>query len=368
MRSRLTLSIFLLMVTIGQVEAQWLKDAYISVFAAERDSAYIQDMSNYFSVNASLFQKNSAFSIDDLKNLSSLQYSCSDSSASVSAGFAYKWLSLNLGVSTGLFDRHRTGRKTNLSTQLLLPAVTLKFGASIYEGYYLSNAESILQDWPAGTRHDRPDITTGSFRISADYYFNYTQYSRKALTSHGELQRRTAGSAIAGILFNHNTASGDSSFIPRIVNDSIFGYHEQIRLVSSTLIGAGGGYARTFVTPSKIYFNIDMQMGLAYNKCLLQLDDAPDRTNKALNFYFQGDLSFGYTSKHWFFNVGGNLLAIESPMGNDGVNINSTNAMVRATLAYRFEVEKNYSVSELFTTKWRQWREHRAEKKAESAN
>ena len=356
MRKCLAISIFLFTVSIGQAEAQWLKETCISVFAAERDTAYIQDLSRMFSVNASLFQKNSAFSIDDLKNLSSLQYSCSDSSSSVSAGFAYKWLSLNLGFSTGLFDRNRTGRKTNLSTQILLPAVTLKFSGSIYEGYYLENAESILQNWPEGTRHDRPDITTASLRISADYYFNYTQYSRKALTSHGELQRRTAGSAIVGILFNINAASGDSSLVPMNVNDSVFGYREQIKEVSNTLIGAGGGYARTFVTPAKIYFNLDMQMGLAYNKCLLQIDNAPDRRHNALNFYFQGDLSLGFNSKHWFFNAGGSLLAIESPMGNDGVSINNMNAMLRATLAYRFELDRNYGVGELFVEKWRQWR------------
>lgn len=364
MRARLAILIFLLTATFGQVEAQWLKDTYISVFAAERDTTYIQDLSRMFSVNASLFQKNSAFSIDDLKNLSSLQYSCSDSSSSVSAGFAYKWLSLNLGFSTGLFDRHRSGKKTNLSTQILLPAVTLKFSGSIYEGYYLENAESIMQNWPVGTRFDRPDIVTGNLRVSADYYFNYTRYSRKALTSHGELQRRTAGSPIVGILLNMNMVSGDSSLIPKAVNDSLFGYHEQIRYVSNTLIGVGGGYARTFVTPAKIYFNIDMQMGLAYNKCLLQIDDAPDRRHNALNFYFQGDLSFGINSKHWFFNAGGSLLTIESPTGNDGVSINNMNAMLRATLAYRFELEKNYGVGELFSTKWRQWRERRAEKKA----
>ena len=364
MRKCLAISIFLLTASIGQAEAQWLKETYISVFAAERDTAYIQDLSQMFGINASIFQKNSAFSIDDLKNLSSLQYSCSDSSSSVSAGFAYKWLSLNLGFSTGLFDRNRTGRKTNLSTQILLPAVTLKLSGSIYEGYYLENAETIMKNWPVGTRFDRPDITTASLRISADYYFNYTQYSRKALTSHGELQRKTAGSPIVGILFNMNMVDGDSSLVPLGVDTSQYGYREQIKFVSNTLIGAGGGYARTFVTPAKIYFNIDMQMGLAYNKCLLQIDDAPDRRHNALNFYFQGDLSMGFNSKHWFFNAGGSLLAIESPMGNDGVSINNMNAMLRATLAYRFELDKNYGVGELFSTKWRQWREHRAEKKA----
>lgn len=363
MRARLALSIFLLTVGIGQAEAQWLKETYISVFAAERDTNYIQDLSQMFGVNASMFQKNSAFSIDDLKNLSSLQYSCSDSSSSMSAGFAYKWLSLNLGFSTGLFDRHRTGKKTNLSTQILLPAVTLKFSGSIYKGYYLENSESILQDWPVGSRFDRPDITTASLRVSADYYFNYTRYSRKALTSHGELQRRTAGSAVVGILLNMNMVEGDSSLVPRAVNESLFGYHEQIKTVSNTLIGAGGGYARTFVTPVGIYFNLDMQMGLAYNKCLLQLDDAPDRRHEALNLYFQGDLSMGFNTKHWFANIGGNILAIESPMGNDGVSINNMNGMMRATVAYRFELEKNYGVYELFTTKWHQWRDYRAAKK-----
>ena len=72
----------------------------------------------------------------------------------------------------------------------------------------------------------------------------------------------------------------------------------------------------------------------------------------------------GFNSKRWFANVGGNILAIESPMGNDGVSINNMNGMVRATVAYRFELERNYGVGELFSTKWRQWREHRAEKKA----
>ena len=364
MRKCLAISIFLLTASIGQVEAQWLKETCISVFAAERDTAYIQDLSRMFSVNASLFQKNSAFSIDDLKNLSSLQYSCSDSSSSVSAGFAYKWLSLNLGFSTGLFDRHRSGKKTNLSTQILLPAVTLKFSGSLYEGYYLENAESIMQNWPVGTRFDRPDITTASLRVSADYYFNYTQYSRKALTSHGELQRRTAGSPIVGILLNMNMVGGDSSLVPMTVDTAQYSYREQIKFVSNTLIGLGGGYARTFVTPAKIYFNLDMQMGLAYNKCLLQIDDAPDRRHNALNLYFQGNASIGFNSKHWFFNAGGSLLAIESPMGNDGVSINNVSAVAQATLAYRFELEKNYSVGELFSTKWHQWREHRAEKKA----
>ncbi len=364
MRARLVLSVLLLTATFGQLEAQWLKETYVSVFAAERDTNYIQDLSRMFSVNASVFQKNSAFSIDDLKNLSSLQYNCSDSSASVSAGFAYKWLSLSLGVSTGLFDRHRTGRKTVLSTQVLLPAVTLKLGANFFEGYYLANAENILQNWPAGTRFDRPDISTASLRVSADYYFNYTQYSRKALTSHGELQRKTAGSAVAGILFNVNMVSGDSSLVPRNVNDSVYNYREQIKHVSNTLIGAGGGYARTFVTPAGIYFNLDMQMGLAYNKCFLQLDGAPDRNHNALNLYFQGDLSVGFNSKRWFANLGGNILAIESPMGNDGASINNTSGMLRATVAYRFELEKNYGVGELFSTKWQQWRERRAEKKA----
>lgn len=364
MRARLALSVLLLTATFGRAEAQWLKETYVSVFAAERDTSYIQDLSRMFSVNASLFQKNSAFSIDDLKNLSSLQYSCSDSSSSVSAGFAYKWLSLNLGFSTGLFDRNRTGRKTNLSTQILLPAVTLKLSGSIYEGYYLENAETIMKDWPVGTRFDRPDITTASLRISADYYFNYTQYSRKALTSHGELQRKTAGSPIVGVLFNMNMVDGDSSLVPLGVDTSQYGYREQIKFVSNTLIGAGGGYARTFVTPAGIYFNLDMQMGLAYNKCFLQLDGAPDRTHNALNLYFQGDLSVGFNSKHWFANLGGNILAIESPMGNDGASINNTSGMIRATVAYRFELEKNYSVGELFSTKWQQWRERRAEKKA----
>ena len=364
MRKCLAISVFLLTMSIGQSEAQWLKETYISVFAAERDTAYIQDLSRMFSVNASLFQKNSAFSIDDLKNLSSLQYSCSDSSSSVSAGFAYKWLSLNLGFSTGLFDRHRSGKKTNLSTQILLPAVTLKFSGSIYEGYYLENAESIMQNWPVGTRFDRPDITTASLRVSADYYFNYTQYSRKALTSHGELQHRTAGSPIVGILLNMNMVGGDSSLVPMTVDTAQYSYREQIKFVSNTLIGLGGGYARTFVTPAKIYFNLDMQMGLAYNKCLLQIDDAPDRRHNALNLYFQGNASIGFNSKHWFFNAGGSLLAIESPMGNDGVSINNVSAVAQATLAYRFELEKNYSVGELFSTKWHQWREHRAEKKA----
>lgn len=57
MRARLVLSVLLLTATFGQLEAQWLKETYVSVFAAERDTNYIQDLNRMFSVNASVFQK-----------------------------------------------------------------------------------------------------------------------------------------------------------------------------------------------------------------------------------------------------------------------------------------------------------------------
>ncbi len=338
-------------------------DSVLTSLTAKPDTAYIQDLRGLFGIQMSFFQKNSAFSIADLLDLSSLNYANSDSSMSTSIGINYKWLSLKMGFSFGLFDRNRSGRKFDFSTQMHMPAITLSFAGNLYNGYYLKNTYPMLQGWAEGTRYERPDIRTNMLRVSADYYHNHTRYSRKALTSAGELQRRTAGSFVAGIMFNRNVVSGDSSFIPTAVNDSLFNYHSSMRHVRNIFVGADAGYALTIVTPVKVFVNMQFSLGFAYDRNLFQVDAASDRDFNSMNIFMQGIGNLGYNSDTWFLSISANLFAIEHALGDEGASINSRNTLFQATLAYRIKLERDYGVGELFKEKYKEWRARRKEQK-----
>lgn len=346
--------LFLLAVVCAN--AQGFRDKLVSAFADSPDSTYIDDLRGYFGTQLSVFVKNSSFSVDDLGNLSSLQYNCADSSGSVSCGISYKWLSFRLGCSMGLFNPNRIGRKYDISTQMYFPAVTLKFTGNVYQGYCLRNTRTLMPQWTDSSLYERPDIKTNALRVSADYYFNYREYSRKALTSQGELQKKSAGSFLVGTMLNRNVVKADSSLIPSMVSDTLFGYRTPMSGVRNLLVGIDFGYARTFVMPSKWFINGQFAVGFAYNNCVMRLSNAPDRLYNTMNMYFQGDIYCGYNSRRLFFNTSFSLLAIESTIGKEGVNINNVNYMVQATVAYRFKPEKDYSVGEFFREKWHNWR------------
>lgn len=355
MLRRLAISILILMSAMV-VDAQGFGQKMHNAFTEKPDTSYIESLDGLFGVQFSVFRKNSDFSIDDIRNLSQLQYNCCDSSASISLGMSYKWLSLKLGLSMGLLNRDRTGRKFDLSTQIFTQAVTIKLSGNIYTGYCLYNSNSILKDWSGDSFYERPDIKTNVVRVSADYYFNHTQYSRKALTSQGELQRKTAGSFFTGVVLNRNVVSGDSSLIPSMVNDTLFSYHNQMNRVRNMFVGIDGGYAITFVTPSKWFINGQFGIGFAYNRCLLQYSGEPDRNYVVPDAFFQCELNVGYNSRRLYFGMGGSLFAIDSPMDDEGANINNMNVLVQATLAYRFKLDRDYGVVELFREKWRGFR------------
>ena len=362
MKRLLTLSLLLFAIWLN-ADAQRINEIYQSAFMRNPDSLYIKNLKNYLGFRMSVFQKGSAFSISDSKSESELQYSCADTSLAVSFGAGYRWLSLGFGFSLGLLNRHRAGRKFDYSTQMHLRAFTIKLQGNIYSGYYLKNATNILNDLPENEKYVRKDIKTKLLRLSTDYYFNYTQYSRKALTSQGQMQLRTAGSALAGVIFNYDMAIGDSSFVPQNVDTQKFGYKGDISKVRNMFIGPEGGYAISVVLPKQWFLNAQMIGGVAYNRHLVQYKERSDKLYEGANLFLQAEGAAGYNGMLWFASISANIFAIQSAMNSDESNINTINTLFQATIAYRFKIENDYSVGELLSAKRQEWRAHRANKK-----
>jgi len=362
MKRLLTLSLLLFAIWLN-ADAQRINEIYQSAFMRNPDSLYIKNLKNYLGFRMSVFQKGSAFNISDLKSESDLQYSCADTSPSINFGVGYRWLSLGIGFSLGVFDRHRVGRKFDYSTQMHLRAFTIKLQGNVYSGYYLKNATNVLNEWPKNEKYIRNDIQTSLLRLSTDYYFNYTQYSRKALTSQGQMQLRTAGSALAGLIFNYDIVVGDSSFVPQNVNTQKFGYQGDISKVRNMFIGPEGGYAISVVLPKQWFLNAQMIGGVAYNRHLVQYKERSDKLYEGANFFLQAEGTAGYNGMLWFASISANIFAIQSAMNSNESNINTINTLFQATIAYRFKIENDYSVGELLSTKWQEWRAHRANKK-----
>gem|GEM_PF-2533520 len=359
--------VLVLLIFSSNADAQRINDFCQTAFLRSPDSLYIKDLRNYFGLNMSVFNKGSAFSIEDSKSESDLTYSSADTSISMSIGIGYRWLSFGLGFGLGFLDKHRLGRKFDYSTQLHLRAFTVKLQGNFYKGYYLKKPSIMISDWPTGEMHIRKDVHTSVLRISSDYYFNYTKYSRKALTSQGQMQLRTAGSVLTGLVFNYDVVAGDSSLVPQNVNSDKFSYSGNVNRVRNMFVGPDIGYAITVVLPKQWFINTQVSSGLAYNRCLIQYSGSENKLYENMNFFMQAEGNAGYNGMLWFACLSANFFAIQSAMGKEGASINTLNTLFKATIAYRIKLEKDYSVGELIDSKLQQWRANRKQTK-NSAN
>lgn len=336
--------------------AQELRSMFNKAFLAPPDTNYIRHLNDYFGLQMSAFQTNSSFDIYDTRRSSKASYNCIDRSPSVSLGISYKWLALKLGLSMGIFDSSKDGKKFDLSTQLHFPAITVKLQGNRYTGYELDNLRDSLQKMSI---YRRPDIVTKVMRVSADYYFDYQRYSRKAFTSQGEWQRKTGGSVLAGVVWNRNVMRGDSAFVTSKVQDSLSLRDFPVNKITNMFIGGSGGYALTCVKNEKWFFNFQFVVGVGYNNSCLQYIGTPQRNENSAVVFAQGEMGAGYNSNNWFFNISANLFVSDSPMGVERVNVNTESRLMQFTIAYRIKMEKDYEVTELIQEKWGEWRRKR---------
>lgn len=110
--------------------------------------------------------------------------------------------------------------------------------------------------------------------INAYYIFNHSKFSYPAAYSQSTIQRRSAGSALAGISYSKHKLSMDWDKF-HLLMDDVVGEGTSHEVCDTTLhstkidysdISIGGGYAYNWVFAHNWLFNISLQLALGYKQ------------------------------------------------------------------------------------------------------
>lgn len=101
----------------------------------------------------------------------------------------------------------------------------------------------------------REDIRNVHFDLNYFYAFNYGKFSLKAPFALNQIQRKNAGSVVAGASFTMNILDGDSTLIPQeFYND----FDEKLLFndLNTTTLGVNIGYMYSFVWKEQLFLTL----------------------------------------------------------------------------------------------------------------
>ena len=171
-------------------------------------------------------------------------------------GINYKFISLNLGFHVPFTDkdqdRYGKTRQLDLQTHIYARKFIIDFFGQFYKGYYLFNPDIRANYLPSDVIK-RPDIRTRDISLMVQYVFNYDHFSYNAPLYQNEVQKKSAGSFIAGGGIYHSHVRADSSLVPRDINDSAFFNGSRFNIASHIGLGISAGYGYTFVIHKRFF-------------------------------------------------------------------------------------------------------------------
>ena len=142
-------------------------------------------------------------------------------------GFNYSIIGINLGFSpfhTSLADA-KYGQTKSFDFRMNMYGRSIIFDLYFmtHQGFYLSNPESILKDWPKGDTFPlRPDIQLFSTGLVAQYIFNHQKFSMRATYVQNEWQKKAPVLSLWVVNFFIRISRGIHRLSPIRLNHRIF--------------------------------------------------------------------------------------------------------------------------------------------------
>lgn len=234
------------------------------------DTSYIHSYYKDWCVTTSAFFPTAFFNLAAEKYPKSIIY---HSNLPVGLGITldYKWFGLTYSNNISyinLYDRKYPDGITK-QRSLQLGYTGRRFWARLawqnFRGFYLVNADELQikgKDISANY-FTRADLEMNAWFSYIYYAFNHKKYSHIATLWQLDQQLKSAGSPLIGLSINSYTVSGDSSFIPIPLAQQLESASSKKQ---STNIFLMGGYSYTFVAKQRFFANINLNMGIGYQK------------------------------------------------------------------------------------------------------
>lgn len=303
------------------------------------DTTYIESIANTLGLKVFYSNKFSSFDINSPNFKDNLMYKA-NSNNSVGLGFIYSFLDVNFGYSHNK-SKNGDSKKIDFQTQMYLPTSTWTIYINKYKGFYLSNPEKWIEDWSNGDSYTRDDIEAKSIRATMDYFFNHKHYSNKVLFAHQALQKKTAGSLVAGMVFCYNGVRGDSTLIPEKVVDSL-NFNLDVTSTDYYSLGANVGYALNVSIRKNWFISGMLSPGVSFARNT-QSSGEGSMTENTLNLYLQSEFGLGYNCRNFYIGAYRKQYLSRSSIGHEHESLDLRNGKTYVMFVYRIPV-KSFSI------------------------
>jgi len=280
-----------------------------------------------------LSQKYTSFRIKskDAKELTYLP----NTNLNLGIGATWHNISLNLAVGFGFLNNDDDKGKTkyiDLQAHLFRPKWVTDFYGQFYKGYHLDPKGFLAK--PGENYYYRPDIKVTLIGVGQYYIFNPTRFSYRASFIQNEWQKKSAGTFLLGAEAYYGVLDGDSSLVPKSIEDEYT--QKGIHRVDYLSVGPGAGYAYTLVIAHHMFLtgSLTGNLNLSYAN---ESDYDTHKNNFSLNFVPAIKAAVGYNSRNWIISA--------NFMGNDlpFKGANPENKYAIQTGNYRFIVSKRFA-------------------------
>ena len=184
---------------------------------------------------------------------------------SLTAGFNYKWLGLELGIGLPPNQQEKARKGNTSKLDLQLNIYSRRIGADVffqhYTGFHLDNPNNFTT-WRSDTLPQLPKMQQYAIGATSFYIFNHNKFSYSAPYVRNAKQIKSAGSLLGGVYFNLDAAASDGGFVP---NDSLLINARDsfpIYAYNSTSFGVSFGYSYTLVISPSFFLNLTLMPGL----------------------------------------------------------------------------------------------------------
>ena len=260
-----------------------------------------------------------------------------------SIGFGFNYKKIGLGLSIGFpssAERNQIyGRTRKFDIQGSYYG--RRFAADgyfqRYRGYYLANPTDFIA-WDQEVYPHSPDLKVFTLGGTAHYIFNSKTYSYRAAYLRNEIQKKSAGSFMAGIFIFLDELRAPGGLIPDILPDSIQNTVD-IKNINNASFGISGGYMYTLVIRGNFFINLAIAPGIGYKGFeIIGLDDS-ERSHNTLGVLLQTRIAVGYEFRRFY--VGASTTSIVRNFNLQDSELNLGTGQIRLTVGTRFDL-KNF--------------------------
>ncbi len=176
-------------------------------------------------------------------------------------GFSYKTIAVDLGLTVYkksiLSDQTTKGFNFigSLYTNRNLVDVTFQTNKGFTESASISGVTENI---------NRNDVKVFNFGVNYNYIFNFRRYSFNAAAIGTQIQKKSAGSLMAGAFFTYINVSADSSIIPGEFL-SLFNPADLYYKQAFYSAGLTAGYAYTLVLPYRFFITASLTPGITFS-------------------------------------------------------------------------------------------------------